>query len=186
MQRRCNTQRYSCDSVGSGESLCDHADGQSCRIRGSAGARWREGGFSLLETLMALWITGVVMIVAVGSLVAMERAFFQLTRAVAGIDDSWVLYHAMASDIRSAVSYSFANDEISIALQDGSTATYRLSPRSNLIERSRNGYGAVPVASHVSGLSYAVAPGTGVRVTVRQGGSELVTNLFLVFARGSF
>ena len=186
MQRRCSTQRYSCDSVGSGESPCGDVDGQSCRKRGSARAQWHEGGFSLLETIMSLWITGVVMIVAVGSLVAMERAFFQLTTAVAGIDDSWVLYHAMASDIRSAVSYSYANDEISIGLQDGSTAAYRLSPWSHLIERSRNGYGSVPVESHVSGLSYAVAPGTGVRVTVRQGGSGLVTDLFFVFARGSF
>jgi|GEM_PF-4173467 len=145
-----------------------------------------DAGFSLLETIMSLWIIGIVLIVAVGSLLAMERTFFQLTEAVAGIDDSWVLYHAMASDIRSAVRYSYTGDEIEVALQDGSTASYRLSPWSNLIERSRNGYGIVPVAANMSGLSYTAVPGTGVWVTVQQGGSGYVGNLFLVFARGSF
>ena len=185
MWKRCSIHGRRCDRLGSGESRA-RAAGRLWETRRSPGAGGHEDGFSLLETIMALWITGIVMIVAVGSLVAMERTFFQVTRVAAGIDDSWVLYHAMAGDIRSADGYSYANDELSIALQDGSRVVYWLSAQSNLIERSRDGYGDVPVAAHVSGLSYATAPGTGVWVTVRQGGSGLVTNLFLVFARGPF
>ncbi|MHB1682455.1 MAG: PulJ/GspJ family protein [Bacilli bacterium] len=158
---------------------CSHAPPDSAQLQ-------NDDGFSLLETVMSLWIIGIVFIVAVGSLLEVERTYFQLTEAAAGIDDSWVLYHAMASDIRSAVRYSYTGDEIEVALQDGSTAAYRLSPWSNLIERSRNGLGVVPVAANISGLSYTAVPGTGVWVTVQQGGSGYVGNLLLVFARGSF
>lgn len=141
-------------------------------------------GFGLLETIFSVAITSLILTSSLAVYISCLHFSDQMTTKSFELDDSWVVYHAMANDMHCASSYSYDNSIISISEQ-GQVMDYQLSP-SQMIYRSVNGNGTAIVSTNVENVNYQVLPKTGVVVNVYYGQDSptLNTKYSLVFSLG--
>ncbi len=148
-------------------------------------SEYRQAGFSLLETMFSVAITGLLLTIGLAAYVMCLHVSEQLSLKTFQIDDTWTAYHAINKDIHEATSYTFQGGTIYIQQGTATTLTYLLSP-DQMMYRSKNGNGVAIVSTNVNRVQYQVMPRTGVDMDVYYGNetSTLNSRFFLVFALG--
>lgn len=145
-----------------------------------------DGGFSLLETIVALLVTALIVAVGVSALGFSARLYQRALVSSATMRQMWILDHSVGDDMRGASEYRFSGSSLWITCGDGTVYSYHLSISSGLVVRSVNGYGAAVVATNVQTLGYAMlaAGGVEVNVVVRMDGQTVAETFAALFAQG--
>ena len=128
-----------------------------------------EAGFSLAEAVMSLSITAITLAVGTSIWWSGWRNLAFVTEQMQSLDDGWLLYHALNQDLTGSQRVQADGSALSVTLNDGEEARYRLSPDSHLVLRTLNGYGEVVLSTGVDSLHWQTGK-TGLQVDVAYAG----------------
>ena len=147
----------------------------------------RDGGFTLLEAVVALSLSALVLAAAVMALAGTERMYAAAAARSRQLQGEWVLYRALSDDLHEARSYRFVGSTLWVEREDGVADVFRLSAGSGFIVLETGGYGSTVLAADVTSLGYAVLPAGGLAVTMTQteGGRAIASEFWLAFALGA-
>lgn len=145
-----------------------------------------DAGFSLLETVLALFFTTLVALTGITVLAQARRVLADGLLQTQRMQGGWVLQQRLADDMHAAVYYTFRGDFLSVTDSRGNRSAYTVS-KDGLLYRSVNGYGTVVLATGVATVAYAQLPAGGIWVRVSYGGgaSAFEQDFVVPFALGS-
>lgn len=147
----------------------------------------KTGGFMLVETVLAMFISTIVLFGGVAALLYSFSASHRMFSAAMAGDDANLLEGFLSRDMRMASQFSFHNQEVWITEDDGTVNSYWLDPLSSDIDRAVDGEGAVVVSTNVQSISFAVLAEGGLqtRVDYMQNGVSFEALLQDDFMEGS-
>ena len=117
----------------------------------------RDNGFTLIEMVIALSITGFLLLLGFSMWLSAWRTMEHETSLMQSLDDEWGLYLALTRDLSGAMSVQTDGTSLTVVLNDGEVSAYRLSPTSHLMLRTLNGMGEVVVSSAVTNVTWQVS-----------------------------
>lgn len=136
-------------------------------------------GFTLIETVCALFISSIAVFGSIAALLFALSASHRIFSSALEADDANVLSSFLSRDMEMASHFSFVNQEVWITEDNGTVNSYWLDPASLDVDRAVDGEGAVVMSTHVQAINFSVLPEGGLGTTITYGVGEVSYEAFL-------